>query len=202
MRKKKDRDGSFLPCKTVFLIRHGESRGQTANKNGLNRRTSAELIDAGLTRKGEEQARAIPKLLNVADVQLVVSSPLSRALHTALLAFPGPIMVHYGIYELGGDIPENRPRSVSAVKSALGHCPRLDEVDFETLRPKNWRASANDRDQIAQFFTWLAQEREESSIAVICHYNVIRAALGPNIRPTNACPIECELSVDGTLRIK
>ena len=74
----------------MYLIRHGESKGQRASSRQA-RRTDEKLVDCGLTRNGMEQAKFIPQLMaleGVDPIQLVVTSPLTRAIHTTLLAFP------------------------------------------------------------------------------------------------------------------
>jgi len=128
------------------LYRHGESKGQAAKSNGLDRKRCPLLRDAGLTRKGVSQAKAIPSLISddvMQSIELVVSSPLTRALHTALLAFQTsvPTIVHYDIRECGSGIPENLPRATPDVKADLeGLCEgmNLENVDFESLRPFEW----------------------------------------------------------------
>ncbi|KAL7577339.1 hypothetical protein ACA910_002075 [Epithemia clementina (nom. ined.)] len=70
----------------MYLIRHGESLGQRASRQA--RKSDDRLIDCALTRKGMEQAKLIPQLLLSPPIQLVVTSPLTRAIQTTLLAFP------------------------------------------------------------------------------------------------------------------
>jgi len=77
-------------------------------------------------------------------MNLVVSSPLTRALSTALLAFRDrspecPMVVHPGCRELGSGIPENKPRSLQELQSdsRLKSLPRFEEADFGLL-PGEW----------------------------------------------------------------
>jgi broad specificity phosphatase PhoE len=204
--------------KVLYLIRHGESQGQVARRNGLDRKRDPSLMDAGLTQKGWGQATQIPGLLGtkaMSSIELVVSSPLTRALHTALVAFQdlredSSFVLHYDICEIGSNIPENIPRPVEKVIHDLQGLPRVEQVDHESLKPDNWppdqshheSSSKNGRNEsIHKFLLWLAQEREETVIAVVCHYNVIQAALGPGIKPLNATPIACQLFSDGTIKL-
>ena len=100
--------------------------------------------------------------VDLAGVQLVVSSPLTRALHSALLAFSGrpadsKFIVHYFIRELGSAIPENRPRPIEHVLTDLSgeqNVVRLDEVSrvshplFEELAahfPVSWAKQHSER---------------------------------------------------------
>jgi broad specificity phosphatase PhoE len=212
-------DTQVNDAKVLYLIRHGESQGQVARHNGLDRKRDPSLTDAGLTQKGWAQATQIPGLLGtkaMSSIELVVSSPLTRALHTALVAFQdlpedsSSLVVHYDICEIGSNIPENIPRPVEKVIHDLQGLPRVEQVDHESLKPENWPdqshhescSKKNDgNESIHKFLLWLAQEREETVIAVVCHYNVIQAALGPGIKPLNATPIACQLFSDGTIKL-
>jgi phosphohistidine phosphatase SixA len=111
-----------LPSKRIFLIRHGESIAQAAAKSkcGWDPKTDRRLIDCGLTSKGATQAqqgiRTLLSSQDLASIELVVSSPLTRALHTALLAFPDKnILVGYDLREIGSKVPENTPRKMEDV---------------------------------------------------------------------------------------
>ena len=96
--------------KTIFFIRHGESLGQACAS--LEQRVSDDsLRDCGLSPLGQQQARHIPQQLRALlldeqerschhgspksrrsqsdAIQLVVTSPLTRAMQTTLLAFGG-----------------------------------------------------------------------------------------------------------------
>jgi broad specificity phosphatase PhoE len=69
----------------IHCVRHGQGVHNLSHANH-------HLPDPELTPLGEEQARSLcaryPKLANV---QLIVSSPLRRTLQTALLAFPSQL---------------------------------------------------------------------------------------------------------------
>lgn len=201
-------------CKTIYLIRHGQSEGQVARKQRRDRNDPS-LTDCGLTSLGREQAKEIPNLLDTTAIDLVVSSPLTRALKTAILGFPNhDVLILYELREMGSRIPENRPRSMKRVTKSLeadieDRVSRGVAIDMTSLQPAEWpreTASSNvpksERLQLA--FEWLYKERSERTIAVVCHYNVIRAILQDrlgrtSIRPENADPIKCLLSPDGSV---
>ena len=63
--------------KTIYLVRHGESESNAA---GL---LAGSNTDTPLTQKGRDQAVETGRLLQAKQVDLVVSSPLSRAQETA-----------------------------------------------------------------------------------------------------------------------
>ena len=72
--------------KVVHFIRHGESE-----YNAAMRETGIDpmVYDAPLTAKGKKQARKTAEMVNeFPPPQLLVVSPLTRAIHTALLAVP------------------------------------------------------------------------------------------------------------------
>ena len=204
------------PPKTVSLIRHGYSQGQAAAKNGLDRKTDKSLRDCNLTERGMEEAREIPTLFTkeeLSAIQLVYSSPLTRALHTAVLGFPNNnIRVHFELREIGTKAPENIPRSMEYVLDDLH--PSLEDrdenlfIDVETLRPRNWpRDHTPDvirKERVRKFFQWLYKETEEINVVIVCHYNVIRAALsdeGNQVRPKNGKLIPCHLNSNGDLSL-
>lgn len=202
------------PYKTIYLIRHGQSKGQVAQKNGMQRNDMA-LHDCDLSSRGISEARHLPKLFSpeeLESIQVVISSPMTRALHTALLGFQNhDIIVHYDLREMGSKIPENIPREMKDVLDDLE--PILNErnddksvkLDVETMQPDGWpwRYSPNvkQRDLVREAFRWMYRERNEDVIAVVCHYNVIRSSLsnGNSIRPENATPIRCKLFESGVL---
>jgi broad specificity phosphatase PhoE len=152
------------PPKTIFLIRHGQSLGQVAKYKI--RQTDVALTDCGLTGLGREQASNIRELLkNEEPIQLVVTSPLTRAMHTTCLAFGGdevmmdtedtedietrpppslplPILCHYHLREVGSMIPENIPRPMAQVLRDLRTAGVPDHVvsriDTTSLRPESW----------------------------------------------------------------
>jgi hypothetical protein len=202
-----------LPVKTIYLIRHGHSMGQAARMNGWDRKNDPRLLDCGLTEKGESEALGIPNLLSqeqYESIQLVVSSPLTRALKTALLGFPRKdILVNYDLREIGSRVPENKPRAIEDVMDDLGHLvgPRPDcfMLDVTSLKPTDWPRDTSPnvlkRDRVRKAFQFLYREREETSIAVCCHYNVICSAVvdSPQLRPENAVPISCVLFSNGDL---
>jgi broad specificity phosphatase PhoE len=205
-------DGT-LPPKTIYLIRHGQSRGQDAKRNGLDRKTDPKLRDCDLTEKGVSEALHISKLFaeeDLASIQLVISSPLTRALHTALLAFQDKnILVNYDLREIGSKVPENNPRDMKLVLRDLGSTlSQRDEtvtVDADSLRPKDWprdySPSVVKKDRIRKVLHWIYKERPETTIAIVCHYNVIISAVvdGSRLKPHNAIPIRCQLYNNGDL---
>jgi broad specificity phosphatase PhoE len=147
------------------------------------------LYDTRLTEAGEKQAlgqQALCSRLHPAP-QLLVCSPLRRALRTAELAFSG--------------LPPFVPRVVTALcrerlyhSSDVGRSPEVVKAEFpawagwEQLPEVWWHAAGDPPDPLAhdpepedaflercrQFTLWLAA-RPETSIAVVTHWGVIEA---------------------------
>lgn len=205
-----------LPTKTIYLIRHGQSQGQAAKHNGLDRKTDQRLRDCGLTKQGESEAMGIGDRFTIEELQsleLVLSSPLTRALHTAILAFPTKnILVNFDLREVGCKVPENIPRAINAVirdlDEVLSYRDEQLLFDVTSLQPKDWPRDYSPRvikmERIRRVFEWLYHERPETIIAVVCHYNVIRSAVtdGEQLRPMNATPIRCKLHANGDLLLE
>lgn len=201
------------PRKIVYLIRHGESLGQAAPTQ-QRRRTDPALVDCGLSPRGIEQAKAL-STLNL-NVDLVLSSPLTRALQTAVLAFPNipQIAVDYNLREIGtSTIPENQPRDMKSVLQDLPPHPNT-VIDIQTHAPKFPWPQHHDRipnvlrrNQVKCIFRSLATLPYCNVVAVVCHWHVIRAALMnakgflpvPNLNLPNAVPLPCYLTPEGQL---
>ncbi|GMH63558.1 hypothetical protein TrRE_jg8910, partial [Triparma retinervis] len=186
---------------TMYLIRHGESLGQAAKSLGLDRKRSPALTDAGLTVKGQRQASQIAGIMGgpeAAMVDLVVTSPLTRAMHTALLGFgeieEAPVIVDYDIREIGSRLPENVGRDVRAVlrdlRAGEGFLGRLD---YETRKPEGWPGEGGEgegkregrAERVRGVMRDIAGMEEISVVAVVCHHNVIQSILGPGVKPKN-----------------
>ena len=193
---------------TIILVRHGESLGQAARSNGLNRKTDPSLVDADLTRKGESQASALAAAAaTLGSVQVVAVSPLTRAIRTALrgpcVAAPAaPIVCVPGLRESGGTIPENRGRALSAVRRTVPE-EGFERIDFDLL-PASWPtepARGHDVGGVAGALAW-ARSRPETTICFVCHHNTIQALLGDfKTRIENCDPLVTEFAAGTPLRL-
>ena len=65
--------------KTIYFVRHGESEANAA------RITAGGGLDVDLTQRGMDQAVQVGDMLKGKEIQLIVSSPQKRALHTAAI---------------------------------------------------------------------------------------------------------------------
>ena len=84
---------------TVYLIRHGQSEFNAAHNDGD---PDPMIFDAPLTEKGRMQAEQARAAVMELGIQQVITSPLTRAIQTALTIFQGiaPIKVLAGHREL------------------------------------------------------------------------------------------------------
>lgn len=158
--------------KSVFLIRHGESTfnaiyGQTQVDPGL--------IDAPLSPRGETQVAEARARAQALKVEVVVCTPLTRALQTArgLFGEAHPLVI------------ETLHRERVVASCDIGRSPRLLAADFpglcfDHLGDPWWHAEDVDdsgipqeplevvHGRIAQFRDWL-RARPEERIAVVGH---------------------------------
>mmetsp|Transcript_15951 Transcript_15951/g.20247 ORF Transcript_15951/g.20247 Transcript_15951/m.20247 type:complete len:251 (+) Transcript_15951:75-827(+) len=210
--------------KNIVLIRHGESLGQTARARGVSRQRDDSLTDCFLSQKGIQQAYdlrgEISDLHNEYKFELICMSPLTRAVATCVLGLGHlseqraaeeqegqgeavPFLCHPDLAETGGRIPENQGRPIKKVvkdiEQKLCHFPStyeaVNDIDFSLL-PSSW---PRHQGEVAYFMEWLGT-RMETSIAIVCHHNVIQALLGYACeRIPNCVPLQC-IMIDGDFR--
>ena len=204
------------PPKTIYLIRHGESIAQTFTTEKRARDQS--LRDCGLSEKGEEQATVLPGILGLdryRNIDCVISSPMTRAVRTSVLGFPSKsIIINYDLMEIGRDknpMPENQPRSIMNVMADTGGESLINEAYFAPTNNKPFPESHLNspstirKSKLPKVWSSIweyCNRRKSQEIAVVCHFNVIRASLlGCDVKPKNGIPIECRLFRDGTLEL-
>jgi broad specificity phosphatase PhoE len=129
--------GDYCHTKVVHFVRHSEGT------HNVNKEYQAILnLDARLTEKGQEQCRSLADEIRQAatatnlshlseSAQLVVTSPLTRCIQTALLSFPMlaerqvPFVAHPGVRETVNYNCDRR-RNVKDIQQDFGK----DVVDF------------------------------------------------------------------------
>jgi broad specificity phosphatase PhoE len=167
----------------VRFVRHGQSEFNAAFERS--RPVDPMIFDPRLTALGRAQAAALAIPAHWAGVELVVTSPLTRAIETALLAFAGtraPILVHdlhRERLEHSGDV--GRARAALAAE--------FTGLDFGAL-PEIWwhhepgapgsiavESEAALRARVAAFRAWLAG-RPERDIAVVGHGTFLNRLTG------------------------
>uniref|UniRef100_A0A7S0DVM4 Phosphoglycerate mutase n=1 Tax=Hanusia phi TaxID=3032 RepID=A0A7S0DVM4_9CRYP len=148
-------------------------------------------FDAGLTIDGREQAKEAGLLLQGSKLDVVVASPLSRALQTAMIAckawkspsqplLKDPRFVCVEWCREGmtcGVHPCNRRRTISEIKSEY---PQFDFSSITSNEDDIWRHDKAETQQdlnhrVALFLEWL--ETLEAKHVLICSHCVFLHAL-------------------------
>jgi hypothetical protein len=189
------------PSAVVVLVRHGESLAQARDRS-TTKRTDPSLRDCGLSRVGVQQAQALRgKLAGLSlapEPELLLCSPLKRAIQTALHAFPDSrrIVVHPGLTERGGRIPENQPcaRAELEADTELMGLQGSGSLDFSLL-PSGWpSASETPHTGAERALLDFLGRREERYIVAVTHHNLSQKLLGWRTRRVENCdPMPCLL---------
>lgn len=178
-----------MPEKQIHLIRHAQSehnaRAQMVADEDVVRMDPA-LRDAPLTTLGHAQAHALAQeVAGLPQIELVVTSPLTRAIQTMLAAFgdhPAPRLVeplHREHLDSFCDVG-----SPPAVLSAAFPTLRFDHLDdpwwyvTQNAPPPFAREDIDHFEaRVAAFRHWLAA-RPETTIAVVGHGTFLRRMTG------------------------
>ena len=186
--------------KRLHLLRHGQAahnpRAEAAREAGcsfddfLRLMKEDDAFDADLTDLGRQQARAAAaQHSGTADnIQLVVSSPLSRALDTAMLVLPeatarGPFMAHDELRERSGWMLNAKRRRREEL---IAKYPSCDFTHPQTEDDELWtedelEPTVQTAERGYAFLRWLS-ERDEREIAVVAHGGLFSYLLNANPR--------------------
>lgn len=166
------------PLPRVYLLRHGYSTWQ-AQYDLTN--ADAGIYDAPLSERGREQVRAVAADVLRLDVELVVTSPLTRAVSTALGVFDGtpppPVLVDALLRERLGD-------SCDIGRSPADLARDFPALDFTHLPRRWWYEGPLDargipiepwpqvEERVRQFAAWV-RARPERSVLVVSHHDLL-----------------------------
>lgn len=181
-----------MVTKTVHFCRHGQAqhnvRAEALRNKGCDYDTFLQAMrdddefDAALTEMGREEARVSGAALaeKLSGVQLVVASPLSRALETAQLVFPAqtcagaPFVCIENLREISGLLANARRRS--SAELAL----RFPDCDFSQISAEDEGWTADELEPVSSVVArglaamrWLAQ-RPEAEVAVVAHGGLLK----------------------------
>ena len=174
--------------KGVTLVRHAQAESNVAGAVSHAAYRSEDWFDARVTALGEEQARALNTRLRAAGpmdrFEVVLTSPLSRAIQTAAIAFdgcPAPVVAHEGCRERLGVNPCDRRRTVTELRerfgwvdfdAAMGGAPDADALWTPDVREAR-------EDIQARFIAFLGDlvRRPEREIAVVTHSSFLYMGL-------------------------
>ena len=199
-----ERDGVFnvndelieynvLKTKQIIFIRHGNSQCNSYKGTISQRRIDKNLLDSALTPFGRTQAENLRKeLWDIDTIDLVLSSPLSRAMETASIIFKDKkvkildiLAEVVGGWGDVGQLYENRLYRNTYLKNIVWDNSNknygiedrwekndlwnfIDEGEFKDARPYESNESAKQR--IHLFWKWIANYTEgRSRIAVGGH---------------------------------
>lgn len=169
-------------AKTVHFIRHGQSTFNQAT--GTTPWVDPMLFDAPLSAYGAEQVAALQPEAATLGAEVVVTSPLTRAIQTALGAFPDTVPV----------VVEALHRERLEASCDIGRAPAALQADFPSLSFDHlpfpwWYSEGGDpyeivpepeavfNARVAAFRRWLAGRRERV-LAVVGHGAFLRALTG------------------------
>mmetsp|Transcript_22510 Transcript_22510/g.45931 ORF Transcript_22510/g.45931 Transcript_22510/m.45931 type:complete len:268 (+) Transcript_22510:244-1047(+) len=176
--------------KTLHFLRHGQAehnpRAEAARAAGcsfddfLRLMMEDDAFDAALTDLGRQQGReAAARLGNSMDgVELVVCSPLSRALDTATLVLPGPtargpFLAHDDLRERSGWMLNAKRRTRAELDArpppAVDTRTALWSEADELWQPDELEPTAACAERGYQLLRWISEERTEAEVAVVGH---------------------------------
>lgn len=188
--------------KTIYLIRHGQTEMNVWLQKHYSGLVSVEdplLYDTRLTPEGQKQALKLAGRLETVlkpPPELLVVSPLTRALQTATLAFEDPALPRVILPLAAERVWHSSDVGRSPAELAAEYGP---EYDFSGL-PDIWWFNGKSTDakrvvlepdtvffaRMERLRQWIL-DRPESTIAVVCHWGVINALTGKD-------PNNCEVT--------
>jgi broad specificity phosphatase PhoE len=181
-------------AKTVHLIRHGQS---TFNAHMSLHGVDPMFFDAPLSKRGEEQVSALRSEVSAMPVDLVVTSPFTRAIQTSLGAFGtrGLPLVIEPLHR------EHLNASCDVGSSPDTLAGAFPELDFDHLDDPWWYHKDGHKgpfaeephemllDRVDRFRGWLAS-RPERRIAVVGHGTFFYMLLGRFLNNAEVAELE------------
>ncbi|MCP4189089.1 MAG: histidine phosphatase family protein [Planctomycetaceae bacterium] len=166
---------------TIYLIRHGQSEFNAVHKDGD---PDPMIFDAPLTEMGCLQAKKARQEAMALGVRQVITSPLTRAIQTALIVFDGyaPINVVAGHRELlSHSCDVGRPPSVLQAEFPGLSFDHLNDTWWHQGPPNENGVSVEPRNvfqhRIRQFMLDL-DRMSERPLAVVGHGDTFRELAG------------------------
>lgn len=138
-----------------------------------------DVIDPGLTREGELQAKKLATTFPYHNrVEAVLSSPMQRALQTALLAFHAQIsptkkLIAQSLAQESGLVPCDTGNDLTFIESTFS----AGNIDFDSVG-SDWnckikKASRTEEDRATELRDLLAA-RVETEVALVTHGYFLR----------------------------
>jgi len=188
--------------KDLFVLRHGQAthnpRAEAARAAGcsfeefLDWMKQDDSLDSELTELGREQASSVYRQHGSKEywkrVELVVSSPLSRAIQTADLALPptasedGPTrIIHEEFREVNGWLLNAKRRSQTELADLFPHWDSrqcLHHHDDILWDPDELEDKALCGERGYKGLEWILSTRSERSILLVAHGGILRYVMG------------------------
>ena len=144
----------------IYMVRHGETdknllgliQGQTESK---------------LTKKGIEEAKEIKELVSSLDIDVVISSPLSRALDTAHLITEKDVIVDERLIERNYGLSEGKEPNEDFTKKYWDFKLNTNMNEVEPVKHLLSRVS--------DFVEDMRNKYPDKKILVVSHSGVLRA---------------------------
>ena len=161
--------------KNLYLIRHGHSlHNELFNKIGVEAFRTPETIDSPLTNEGHLQSIELGQSWQKKrEIELVLVSPLTRTLDTAMNIFGDtdiPIISQEFLreYPIGEDTC-NKRSSLTSLKNKFPKVQFHLESDQDTLWTQDYRESINELEQRLDIMIKYLHGRSEKNIAIVGH---------------------------------
>jgi broad specificity phosphatase PhoE len=197
---------TVVPKKEIWIVRHGQARHnpraeharevlQCSHDEFLRLMQQDDCLDAPLTELGMQQAQRVFAEQSFSfppTIDLVVASPLSRALHTADLAFGNCTdgtsttkrVCYEGFREINGWLYNAQRRSKSALQQRF---PAWDFSHLSTEEDALWTPELETpvacRERGYQGLRWIMEHWVEQSVLLVSHGALLKYTLTehPNV---------------------
>ena len=171
--------------RTVLLVRHGQG---THNRPSHGATNSYAQRDPSLTEHGQSQAAALRDDPRLRAAELIVVSPLRRAVQTAIAAFGEQRLARGGValtplHSERWSAPCDEGSTKSELASAFPLVRQWEGWDelSEQWSPTQSNDARWQSVRVPAFLAWL-QKRPENKIVVVGHVAFFAAILGRNLR--------------------
>jgi len=178
----------------IYLMRHGESEANISRRD---------VPDPNLTHLGLAQAKSWQETIGDLQPDIVLVSPLRRAIQTACHAFSYeevPLLCCRFAREIGWSCDENTIHSTPAsMQKMLADLPSGE--DIHGIKEALFVAPDDPANEMASLerLKLVLASRPERTIVVVCHFGVIAALSG--CRAKNGDVYECEWGFNDELRV-
>lgn len=146
----------------LYVVRHGQT---DKNVLGLVQGNT----ESDLTEKGKEEAKALQELVSTLDIDVVISSPLRRALDTAKLITNNKydIIVDERLIERDYGLSEGKPVDEELTIKYWDFKLNTDINEVEKIKDLMFR--------VTEFIEDMRNKYEDKNVLVVAHSAILRA---------------------------